>query len=268
VVNQGRSKWVSRAARAGFAAKGVVYGLVGGLAVASVVGSGGDGQVGGSPDAVRTIGSQPYGEFLLIATGIGLFGYALWRLVQAYYDPEHAQGDKLGPFKRLGYVASSFLHGALGVAAFQMATGNGQSQAGQGTFLRDILTIDTVGPILAFAAGVFIIGYALYQVVKGAKKDFVDSLKTGRMSSTEKTAVTVTGQVGLIARGVVFGIIGVFVIRAAVNMDPSKVKGVGGALHEIASQPWGALLLVLVAGGLAAYGAYQVALARYREMPG
>jgi len=261
------SGWVEKAARVGYAAKGVVYALIGGLAVAAVVGGAGDGQVGGGQEAVQTIGQQSFGQVLLVLTAIGLFGYSLWRFVQAYFDPEHAQGDKAGTLKRIGYVASGAVHVMLGVAAIQMATGSVGGSGGKTTYIRDLMLVDTIGPILVLAVGVFIIGFALYQFYKAATAKFVSELKTHEMSRTAQTWVVRIARLGLAARAVVFSIIGVFVLKAAANTNPSQVKGVGGALHEIASQPFGAVLLVLVASGLAAYGAYQITLAKYRKIP-
>jgi len=267
-VNQIRNtSWVEKAARMGYAAKGVVYALIGGLAVATVIGGAGDGEVGGGQNAVQTIGQQSYGQILLALTAIGLFGYALWRFVQAYYDPENAQSDKAGALKRIGYVASGVVHVMLGVAAIQMATGSGGGSGGKTTYIRELMLVDTVGPILTMAVGAFIIGFALYQFYKAATASFVSELKTHEMSRTAQTWVVRIARTGLAARAVVFSIIGVAVVRAAMNTNPSQVKGVGGALREVATQPFGAILLVLVAGGLAAYGAYQVTLAKYRKIP-
>ncbi|HJL15334.1 MAG TPA: DUF1206 domain-containing protein [Sandaracinaceae bacterium LLY-WYZ-13_1] len=258
--------WVEKAARAGYAAKGVVYALVGGLAVASVVTA--SGSVGGSRNAVQTIGQQPFGQFLLVLTGIGLLGYALWRFIQSGFDPEHEGNDKSGKVKRVGYAASGVVHVLLAVAAFQMATGGGGGGSGsQRTYIRELMMVDTIGSILTMAVGVFILGFALYEFYKAVSKSFVDELKTGKMSATTRTWVIRIARGGLVARGIVFGLIGVGVLKAGINTNPSQVQGVGGALHEIGSQPFGAILLVLVAGGLAAYGAYQVALARYRQIP-
>lgn len=260
-----RNPWVEKAARAGFAAKGVIYALVGGLAIASVVSA--SGSVGGGQNAVRTIGQQSFGQVLLVLIGIGLFCYALWRFIQAYFDPENAQADKGGTLKRVGYVASGAVHALLGVAAFQMAFGSGGQTGGQQTYLAKLIAVDTIGPILAVAAGIFILGFALYQLYKAATVSFTDELKTGEMPGNTQKWVIRVARFGLAARGVVFILIGVGVTKAGLSANAAQAKGLGEALREIGSQPFGATLLVLTAAGLAAYGAYQMVLAKYRRIP-
>lgn len=260
-----KPSWLEAAARVGYATKGIVYGLVGGLAVASVFGSS-SGSVGGSRNAVQTIGQQPFGQILLYLVGAGLFGYALWRFVQAYYDPESSQRETGGTIKRLGYATSGAIHVALGVAAFQLATG-GSGTGGRSTFFGDLIRIDGLGPALGVIAAVCILGYAAYDLYKAVSLDFAEKLRTRQMSPTVQRAVVIAARAGLTARAVVFGIIGVGVFRAAIQQNPGQVQGVGGALREVGSQPFGAILLVAVAGGLAAYGAYQLAMSRYRRLP-
>ena len=262
-----RSAWVEKAARAGYAAKGVIYALVGGLAIASVVGASGSGQVGGGREAVQTIGQQSYGQILLVLIGVGLLGYAAWRFIQAYYDPENVAAEKGGTLKRIGYVASGVVHTALAVAALQMAIGSGSSSGSEDTYLAKLIGVDTIGPILAVAAGLFILGFAAYELYKGVTASFVDELKMGQMPHEARSWVVRIGRVGLIARGIVFILIGIGVTKAGLSASPSQTNSVGEALHEIGSETYGAILLVLVAGGLAAYGAYQVVLAKYRRIP-
>lgn len=267
-VNPSHNPWIEKVARAGYAAKGVIYALVGGLAVAAVVDAG-SGSVGGGENAVQTIGQQTYGQFLLVLIGVGLFGYALWRFIQAYFDPENAQADRGGTLKRIGYVASGAVHALLGVAAFQMAfaSGGGGQSGSKKTYLAELIAVDTIGPVLAVAAGVFILGFALYQLYKAATASFVDELKTHEMRGDTQKWVVRIGRIGLAARGIVFVLIGVGVVKAGLSANAGQARDLGEALREIGSQPFGAILLVLVAGGLAAYGAYQVTMAKYRRIP-
>jgi len=264
-----RTRWYEIAARTGYVAKGVVYGLVGGLAVASAVGA--SGSVGGSQNAVRTIGQQSYGMILLALTGVGLFAYAAWRMVQAWADPEGADEDDFGYLQRAGYGISSIAHAALGVAAFQMAFGSGGSSGGGGgskaSYLRDVMQIETVGSALVVGIGLAVLGLALRQLYKAFTGDFLKRLKTGEMSGRLRTAAKTIGRAGLGARGVVFLIIGGALVHAGITTDASEYVGVGGALRSVAEQPFGAVLLVLVAGGLASYGVHQLVLAKYRRVP-
>ena len=267
--------WLEPAARAGYVAKGIIYALIGGLAIAQVVESAGS--IGGGRNAVQTIGQQPFGQILLVIIGVGLFAYALWRAVQAIFDPEDAQSDTGGTLKRIGYGASGAVHAMLGVAAFQMALGSGgggsskNGMPGSGsskkTYLAELLAIDTIGPVLVIGLGLFVIGFAVYQLYKAATLKFQEELKTGEMSRSLRKWVPKLGRFALASRGVVFAIVGVFLVKAGLDSNPGEFEGVGGALREIGSESFGSILLVLVATGLAAYGAFQVVMARYRKIP-
>lgn len=262
-----RSAWVEKAARAGYAAKGVIYALVGGLAIASVVGASGSGQVAGSQEAVQTIGQQSFGQLLLVLIGVGLLGYALWRFIQAYYDPENEAAEKGGTLKRVGYVASGVVHTSLAIAALQMAIGSGSRSGSEDSYLAKLIGVDTIGPILAVLAGLSILGFAAYELYKGITASFGDELETEEIPHEARSWVVRIGRVGLIARGVVFILIGIGVTKAGLSASPTQTNSIGEALRDIGAETYGAILLVLVAGGLAAYGAYQVVLARYRRIP-
>ncbi|HEV2129901.1 MAG TPA: DUF1206 domain-containing protein, partial [Longimicrobiaceae bacterium] len=125
----GASPWVEGLARLGYAAKGVVYLIVGGLAAQAALGSGG--QTTGSEGALSTILRQPLGQVLLGAVAVGLAGYALWRFVQAALDPEHRGTDAKGIAIRLGYAISGVIHAGLAIEAARMVLGNGGG-SGQG----------------------------------------------------------------------------------------------------------------------------------------
>lgn len=256
--------WLAPAARAGFAAKGVIYGLIGGLAIAQVVDS--SGRVGGGRTAVKTIGDQPFGQFLLVAIGVGLFAYALWRFVQAGFDPEGSGTDAGGILKRIGRAMSGGVHVLLGVTAIQMATGGGGGESRK-SYLAELMSTETVGPYLVIALGVFVIGFAAYELRKGLARKFERVLDYGKMPGPLQSWMPTLGRVALTARAVVLAMVGVYLVRAGLTVDPGQYKGVGGVLREIGTQTFGAILLVLTAAGLAAYGAFQVLMARYRHLP-
>lgn len=257
---------VRKLARMGFVAKGIVYMLVGGLAVSAAVQGGG--QVGGGKNAVQEIGSQPFGQILLVLTAIGLMGYAAWRVVQAIKDPENVGTGAKGIAKRSGYAASAVMNGMLAVIAVQMVTGSGSGQnKGAKTFVADVMA-EPFGQIIVAALGAWVLGAGIYQLYNAYSKKFVKKLKTHRMGHTERQWVVRAGRIGYAARGVVFPIVGIYMIVAAATYEPEKAKGIGGALREIASQPFGQLMLVVVAAGLFAYGVFMFVSAKYRRLGG
>jgi hypothetical protein len=255
--------WIEKLARAGYATKGVIYALFGAITVMAAVEGGRD--AAGSKDAIYTIAEQPFGQVLLAIVGVGLVGYALWRFIQAGLDVEHEGGGKKGAAKRVGYAASGVAHVALAVLVGQLLFGGGAGGGGQQTWISQALA-QSWGPILIGALGAAIIAGGLFQLYKAYTAKFVRELKTQEMSARESKAARIVGRVGLAARGIVFPIIGVFLLQAAITANPAEARGasVEGALEKIAEA--GAIWLALVAAGLVAYGVFQLFMARYRRI--
>ena len=246
-------------ARAGFLAKGIVYIVIGWLAIQIVVGSGG--QTTGTQGALQVIRDAPAGEFLLVLVGIGLIAYALWRLAQAIFDPEgeSAREGAKGAAKRVGYAVSGLVYGALGSSVLLSFVGGGGSGGGSSTQgMVATLLQSTAGRWLVGIIGVIVIGVGLFQLKRAAEASFMRKL------STNATWIRRAGQIGFAARGVVYGILGALTILAAVQLDPSETGGIDQALTTLAAQPYGPWLLGAVAVGLLLYGIYATTLVRYR----
>jgi hypothetical protein len=257
---------VEALARAGYAAKGFVYIVLGVLSLQAAISGG---STTGGQGAVYAIADQPFGSVLLVLLAIGLAGYAVWRGVQAVLDPEHKGDDAKGFTKRVGYAFSGLSHAALCVMAVQLVTGGGGGGGGgqsRTSYLADVME-NSVGQVVVGLLGVFVIAAGIHQLYKAKTTKFRQELETGSMSASTERLATVTGRVGLAARGVVFPIMGIYLIKAALTADASQAKGVGGALAAISSSPFGTAMLAVVAAGLVAYGVYQLMAARYRKIP-
>jgi hypothetical protein len=257
VVRSGPFEWVSRA---GFVARGVVYVTVGILAIKLALGSGSRNanQIG----ALRAIAGQPFGKVLLILIAVGLGGYALWRLVRAAlgHGPE---GSDRG-IDRVAALASGIVYTGLCVIAIEVLRGGG----GSGSAKKPAAGILgwPAGPWLVGIAGVVFAGIGLYQGYRGISTEFLDDSKSEEMSPGVRTAITWLGIFGYLARMVVFTLIGIFLVRAAVEYDPKKAVGLDGALATIDHASYGPYLLGVVATGLIAFGVYSLADARYRRI--
>ena len=272
---------VEKIARLGYAVKGVLYVLIGVLAVMAAFGSGG--KTAGSRGAIQSVADAPFGNVLLWIIAAGLAAYALWRFVQTFLDPDHKGRDAEGLVKRTGYLISGLIHTGLtywlvrglltsgdpGSGSSGGSSGSGGSGSGSGGASDWTATLmeQPFGPWLVGLVGGGVVAYGLYQLYKAATVDSADKFATDEMSEKEKTMARTAGQAGLSARGIVFGIIGGFLIYAALTADPSEAKGLGGALDTLAAQPFGPYLLAAVALGLAAYGVYCLVNARYRRIP-
>lgn len=261
-TNASRSDWVEMLARFGYAAKGVVYMIVGILAFQAASGSGG--QTTGSEGALRAVAGQPFGQVLLWLIGIGLIGYALWRFIQAGLDPDRKGTDASGIASRVGYAVSGVIHGGLAFYAFQLASGNGGGSGGGTQDMTAKVLANPFGTWLVGLAGVAVIAYGLKSAYRAYTRRYRDKMAFGRLDARARTWVDRAGRLGLSARAVVFALIGVFLIRAALQSDASEARGLEGALDTLAAQPYGPWLLGLVAIGLACYGFYSLVEARYR----
>jgi hypothetical protein len=250
-------------ARAGYLAKGVVYLLIGILAFQAAAGAGGT--VSGPEGALLTILRQPFGRVLLGITAVGLSGYAVWRLFCAAFDPERHGDERKRFFVRIGYAGSGIAHGALALQAARMALGKG---GGGGSDRAESWTAQLLnaplGPWLVGAVAVGIAAYGIAQIARGLGRKVEERLRLGELPPEERRLVVRVGRIGTVARGLVFGLIGYLLMRAALKHDPSEAGGISDALLTLERQPYAPYLLGGVALGLAAYGAYQLVKARYR----
>ncbi|MEC4986883.1 MAG: DUF1206 domain-containing protein [Oscillatoria sp. PMC 1068.18] len=258
--------WVEKLARFGYAAKGVVYAIVGVLAVMAAFSVGG--KTTDTKGALETIAGQPFGKFLLVLVAIGLFGYVIWRFVEAIKDPDNKGTDAKGIIARIGYFGSGLIYAGLAFNAALLAMGSSKGGS-NGDSTQDWtakLLEQPFGRWLVGVAGAIAIGVGFYLIYKGYSVKFRKKLNLSELSSEqEKWAVRIS-RFGLAAKGLVVSMVGFFILQAAYQYDPSKARGLDGALQTLAQQPFGKLLLGIVALGLVAYGIYMWVEARYRRI--
>jgi hypothetical protein len=257
-----RSRQFEWLARAGLVARGVIYAIIGILAIKLALGDGG--KVTNQQGALETIARQPFGKALLILMAVGLAGYAIWRLVRAAvgHGPEASDDTK----ERVDGLFSGIGYALLCVTAISILIGAGSGgSGGPGKATGGVLDWPA-GQLLVGIAGLIIIGVGLQQGYKGIKKKFLEDSKTEQMSEGVERSFTALGIFGHLARMVVFGLIGYFLVRAAIDYDADKAVGLDGALTRVAHASYGPLLLGIVAAGLIGFAAYSVADARYRRV--
>ncbi len=251
--------WISPLARTGYAAKGLVYVIIGYLAAETAFGDGG--MITGSSGALGQIRSQPFGQVLLVIVGLGLLAYALFRLLGAFVDVENEGEDGEGLAKRAGYFGSGVAYAGLGIAALTGLSGGGGGGSEE-KWTAKVLAMPA-GQWLVGALGVAIIIAGIFQWVKALKEKYKSKFTLESFAATKRRWIEGIAKVGLCARGVVFPIIGFFLIRAAMQSDPSEAKGLGEALTTLTKQPYGTWLLGLTAIGLVCYGIYCWVLTAY-----
>lgn len=259
------NQWVERLARLGYASKGTVYTIIGWLAASAALGVGG--KTTNTRGALQSIVSRPFGRVLLGLVAIGLLGYALWRFVQAIMDTENNGTNTKGIIVRISYAANGAIYTGLAMTAIEIITDDVEVDDGeQGIDWTALLLAQPFGQFLVGTVGALTIGVGFYEFYQAYTARFRQNFKLREMSDTEKILATRIGRLGLAARGVVYTIVGFFLIQAARQFNSNQAKGLEGALDSLMRQPYGPLLLGIVAVGLMAYGLYYMVQARYRQI--
>lgn len=251
--------WVERLARMGYAARGVVYVIVGIIAAQAARGKRG---VTDQEGVFGEILSRPGGKFMLGLMAVGLLGYALWRFVEAGLDPEHD-----GAGKRALFAVSGVIHVGLALTAVRMAMGTSSGGGGNGAASWTAKVLDAPGG--RFLVGIAALGVAAYgvvQLVQAYKAKLDKQLDLSPLSPGARTWAIRAARAGLAARGVVFLVLGFFLLQAARQSDASETRGLGGALDALHDTAYGTWVLGLVALGLIGYGITQLLKARYRRI--
>lgn len=258
-VNSRPFEWL---ARSGFVARGLVYGVIGVLALKLALGSGG--KTTNQQGAMRTLAQQPLGTTLLVLLAVGLAGYAMWRLTRATLG-RGPEGFDTG-IDRLAALASGLVYGGFFVLAVEILMGSANGKTGNPKTTTAGVLGWPAGTFLVVLAGLVLIGVAAYQGYRGITKKFLNDSKTEEMRPEVKRWIGRIGTIGHLARMVVFGLVGVFLIKAAVDYNPRTAIGLDGALAKVQHQTYGHLLLGVVACGLIAFALYSISDARYRRI--
>ena len=255
--------WVERLARLGYVAKGVVYAVIGFLALREALGAGG--QTMDPTGAMQSIGTQPLGGIMLVLLAIGLACYALWKVVQGITDPDGKGSDAHGIVRRVAYVGSGVIHGTLSYTAAQSILG-AEDSSEDAAAASAMAFQPPLGQILVGLVGLAVIGVGLYQLYAAYEATFRADLRLGQMGEGEERWVIFAGRIGTAARALAIGVAGAFLILAAYQSDPSETRGLGAALETVQQQPLGSYMLGTIAAGLLVYGAFMFAIARYRRI--
>ena len=264
-IEQAAQPWVEPLARLGLAARGLVYAVVGILAVRVALEKPEEADRRG---ALEAVGRQPFGKVLLVVMAVGFGGYALWRYLQALLDTENDGADAKGLAKRGGYLARAVLYSAFCVSTVRFLVGSGAPSGGaeqQQNWTARLLE-QPFGPFLVAVVGLAVIGVGLRSGYRGVTGKYRKRLKTGEMHRITDKWVDEVAATGLLGRMAGFVLVGFFLIKAALDYDASEAAGLDGALKRIGQTGWGDFLIVLVGAGLFAYGVYSCVEARYRRV--
>lgn len=267
-ARQGRG-WYAFLARLGLVAKGASFILVGALAIKLALGHGG--KATSRQGALQSLAEQSFGKFVLAALAAGFAAYALWRFVQAFAEQEdpsdgEAEGEAKKWGKRAGYVGRGLIYAGLAWTAVKIIVGAGAGASQNQQAHKNAAEVLSwpAGTWIVGLAGACIVGAGLWNVYRAVTKKFEDRWRGGERTVRRWGARI--GVAGHLARGVVFGLIGIFIIRAAIDYNPKDAIGLDGALQKLVNAPYGPWALGATAVGLTAYGIFCFFDAAYRDV--
>ena len=259
---------VGRLMRLGYIVRGIVYLLPGVLALKLALGAGDGGRAAMTPTgAVEMIAQHPLGRLLMIPIAVGLAGYSLWGVVRAVLDPLHRGHSPKGIGTRLGYALSGLAFAGLFAAAIRFLAGAVNHIPKDRDWTVALLAHPAGRWLVAILGLCWILGAGIGQIVIGWTGSFEKDLETHRMSPGERWWSVRLGRVGIVARGLVFAIVGALMVSAAWHFDSRGSHGIDGALLEVLHQPSGRALLAFAASGLITFAIFSMMCARWMRLP-
>jgi hypothetical protein len=248
-------------ARIGYAAHGLIYFVMGLLAIFFAFGKGGN--TTDQQGAIATIGRLPEGRILLWLILIGLVCYILWCLIRTVLNSSHNRHETKGGAQRIGYLFSAMVYTMLAIPTYALITGgtqpahNGAQEDKTQHYVAQLLAFHW-GPWVVSIIGIIVIFVSLSQIYLGIKPDFEKQFHLNKLTSSQEKFVKYFGRVGIIARGIIFALIGVYLFIAGFTSKSSEVKGFNEALISLLHQPYGRWLIGCIALGLMALGIYSL----------
>ena len=250
------TKWIMRA---GYGARGVIYIIVGGLALTAAL-RGGDAK--GTKGALATLQDEPMGLTLLWCIAVGLAAYMIWRIVNAALDLEDHGTDAKGIFARLCTAATGVIHGAIGLSLAGLARGGAADDSGARDWTAQVMQMP-MGPTLVALAAAVLVAAGVYYARKGVTGSYRSHLSNAPFTQRAQPVLTF----GLVVHGAMLALVGMSLGFAALHADPSDAGGIGQALDTLRTLAWGRFLLAGAGLGLLGFAVYNLVEAAYRVIP-
>jgi fumarate reductase subunit D len=248
--------------RLGYVVRGALYAVMGLLALGIALGIGG-GKATDLPGSLVFLVANPFGKLVLVVAAVGLTAYSLWGFTRAIYDPLHRGKGAGGYAARLGFVTSAVSYAAIVLFSLQLLFGTAVASGNSNQTTVATILSHPGGGWLTVIIGLVAIGVGLGQFLEAYRATFKEDLKDAAMTDSEREWAIRFGRFGMFARGVSFLVIGWFVVQAGIHHDAAQVQGFGGAFIFLLNQPFGRVLLGVIALGFVSLGLHSFACARW-----
>jgi hypothetical protein len=253
--------------RLGYIVRGALYAVMGLLALGVAMGIVG-GQTTDLSGSLVFLTANPFGKLVLVVAAVGLAAYSLWGFIRAIYDPLHRGKGASGYAARLGFVTSAISYAAIVFLAIQLLAGSGGAAGNSTQTTVAAILVHPGGGWLTVIIGLIAIGVGFGQFLEAYRATFKEDLKGAEMTEAERVNAVRLGRFGMFARGVTFVVLGWFVVQAGIHHDPAQAQGFGGAFAFLLAQPFGRVILGVVALGFVALGLHSFACARWIRLMG
>lgn len=255
---------LEKLARLGYASKALIYAIIGVLAILAAANRGG--RVTDTSGALRVVLTQPFGRILLLVLAAGLCGYALWRLLDAIKDPDRHGTAFKGLVTRIGNAIRGLIYGALGIEAFKLFRGLGGSNGEEAQIWTAKILDLPLGEFAIGLAGAIVFVYGLSEIYDALRGHYDEKVDTSSLPSNLRLPLIRISRFGIGARGAIISTLGIFLVRAALQHDPSEAAGTRESMIELAGAVEGRWLLAVIAAGLLAYAVDQAVHAKCRRI--
>lgn len=272
--------WIARVTRFGWLSKGLVFVLIGVIAVRVATTRWREPDADATQaGALRVVSSQPLGSVMLITISMGLIVFTVWNVTQAVIR-DSTDLDALGIVKRVGWFGLGLFYGLIAFTGFRLAlseldspgsgtdsdTSTGRSGDGAPEELTARLLAADGGRLATVVLAVGVVVVAGYHFHKGVTYGFVNDLDTTDLSADHERWLGRLGVGGFTARAFVLAVVAFFLAKAAVEFDPDEAVGLDGALREFSSVAYGRVVIVLVGVGMVLAGLYDMVTFRRQQL--
>lgn len=251
-------------ARLGYASKAVVYAIVGVLAIMTALNRGG--RVTDTSGALRVVLTQPFGRFLLLVVAVGLSGYGIWRLLDAFLDPDRDGTSPGGLVTRIGNAIRGCIYGALGLEAFRLLRGLSGSKGNEARLYSARILDLPLGELLLGIIGAVVALYGVSQLLAGVRGKPDPKVDMSCVTSSWRGRIETISHFGIAVRGGLITTLGFFLLRAAWTHDPSEAAGQRESMLQLGGLAEGRWFLAIIAAGVIGYAVDQAVHAWCRRI--